>query len=366
MHSNLKQFGRWIVVAAGIGLVCTLQSLAKKPPEPAQGYTIIPFMPDGSNSIASNVADINEHGQAVGKLEYADGVHEAIHRDVNGVYTPLVGGTFANGINNSNEVVGTNGTSALFWSSPSALPISLPPLPGDSISWAYRINGDGIVIGESASVLDGDYLSAPVVWRVFIGTEQNWQISGPLPLPPLQTGAVTLVWDVNEVVNGIAQVAGESASEAVVWTVAVDAEDDTLAVSSVESRGVTGLTWSTAYGVNNLADICGVVDRVPYVDFIGQDPQVLPLPRKITAGSARDINDDGDIVGYVTEWTRFYPGRDYAQLWKDGERIDLATQIPDDSGWERLSSAWRINNDGVIGGAGVFDVYHRGFIMIPK
>ena len=38
----------------------------------------------------------------------------------------------------------------------------------------------------------------------------------------------------------------------------------------------------------------------------------------------------------------------------------------DDSGWERLSTAWRINNGGIIGGAGVFDVDHRGFIMIPN
>jgi uncharacterized membrane protein len=345
-----------------------LEALAVKPVTPSKSaaYTIVPFMPDGSTSKASNVADINDHGQAVGKLEYADGVHEAIHRDVDGVYTTLVGGTFANGINNSNEVVGTNGTSALFWSSPQALPISLPPLSGDSISWAYRINDDGVVIGESASVVDGDYLSAPVVWRVFASNEQTWQIDGPLRLPPLQAGAFTLVWDINEVVNGVAQVVGESASHVVIWTVEVDAEDGTLAVPPVQAVGATGLIWSTGYGINNLADICGVVDGLPYVDFTGQDPQVLPLPRKVTAGSARDINDDGDIVGYATEWTKFYPGRDYAQLWRDGQRIDLATQIPDDSGWERLSSAQRINNHGVIGGLGVFDVYYRGFIMIPN
>jgi hypothetical protein len=74
---------------------------------------------------------------------------------------------------------------------------------------------------------------------------------------------------------------------------------------------------------------------------------------------------NGDIVGRAWIGNRF-PGTAYAQLWTRGERIDLTGQIPSDSGWERLSGAWRINNSNVIAGSGSFDVSTRGFIMIPN
>ncbi len=36
------------------------------------------------------------------------------------------------------------------------------------------------------------------------------------------------------------------------------------------------------------------------------------------------------------------------------------------SGWDRLSLATVINNNGVIGGSGRFDTQNRGFILIPN
>ncbi len=53
-------------------------------------------------------------------------------------------------------------------------------------------------------------------------------------------------------------------------------------------------------------------------------------------------------------------------MWSGGEPIDLKVQIPSDSVWERLSSADRINNSGVIAGWGKIDGSIRGFIMIPN
>ena len=190
-------------------------------------YTIVPFMPVGSTSSASSVEDINDLRQAVGVLDYANGVHEAIHRDVDGVYTTLTGGAAANGINNLNEIVGWNGTTALFWASPSASPFSLPPRTGDSISEAEAINDDGIVIGTSSGWVDGEYVTVPVVWRVFIDNDLSWQIDGPLSLPPLQSDT-GLAWDINQVVAGKALVTGESDLTAVIWTVELNA-DGTLA-----------------------------------------------------------------------------------------------------------------------------------------
>ena len=74
------------------------------------------------------------------------------------------------------------------------------------------------------------------------------------------------------------------------------------------------------------------------------------MPRKLFNSHAFDINDSGDIVGQAVIFVRNIFPVDYAQLWRDGQRIDLTTQIPDDSGWGRLRRAWRINNSGVIAG----------------
>ena len=373
MLRNSIQTGRWIVIAVAIGLFCSAEALAVKPVKPVEpaAYTIVPFMPDGSQSTSSNVWDINDQGRAVGCLEFADGASQAVHFDIAlREYTTLADGAHAKGINNWNQIVGSNGITALFWESPSDNePTELPSLQNDLAADVLGINDAGIAVGYLWSEEEGALIS--VVWRITVA-DGDVDIDDPVLLPPLKAGGFTQVSDINEVVNGVAQVVGESgvvgesASEAVIWTVVVD-EDGTLAEPSVQAVGVTGLTWSTGYGINNLADVCGRVDGLPYVvDFTDPEPQVLPLPRKVSSGSARDINDHGDIVGYATEWTKFYPGRNYAQLWRGGERIDLATQIPDDSGWVRLSSAWHINNHGVIGGGGVFDVPTRGFIMIPN
>jgi uncharacterized membrane protein len=358
--------GRWIVIAVAIGLFCSSQAMAVKPvkPDESAAYTIVPFMPVGSQSTLSDVSDINDQGQAVGSLRFADGSNQVVHLDIarRQYTTLLVDGSPACGINNWNQIVASDGVDALFWESPSDdEPTSLPRLPNDDRAAVVGINDAGIALGFSGSE---EGAVTCVVWRITV-VDGKVDIDDPVPLPPLQAGAFTLVQDINEVLNGVAQVVGDSASEAVIWTVVVD-EDGTLAVSSVQPVGVTGLNWSMGYGINNLADVCGLGDGLPYVDFVGQEPQVLPLPRDASSGSAHDINDDGDIVGYATVSTKHYPGRNYAQLWRGSERIDLATQIPDDSGWVRLSSAWRINNRGVIAGGGVFDVPNRGFIMIPN
>ena len=57
---------------------------------------------------------------------------------------------------------------------------------------------------------------------------------------------------------------------------------------------------------------------------------------------------------------------DDAYLWRDGDVIDLKTQIDRKSGWGTLWSANHINNAGIIAGRGYFDVDSRGFLLIPN
>jgi hypothetical protein len=53
-------------------------------------------------------------------------------------------------------------------------------------------------------------------------------------------------------------------------------------------------------------------------------------------------------------------------LWKNGDVIDLESQIDRKSGWGPLWSANVINDDGIIAGRGRFDVESRGFLLIPS
>ena len=206
------------------------------------------------------------------------------------------------GINNLNQIVGRDGVSGLFWSSPSASPVRLPPLPGDLTSSAEGINDDGIVFGVSEGLVDGEYSVACVVWRVYVDENEMLQVDGPRLLPPLQD-VTWWPYDINEVVSGAAQVVGESDGEAVVWTIELNANGTLAAPGIPESVGTLtdlGASWSAAYGVNNLANVCGKADDVPFVAPVGQECQALPLPRKTLYGNAVDINDNGDIVGYAT------------------------------------------------------------------
>jgi hypothetical protein len=271
----------------------------------------------------------------------------------------------------AHEIVGADGVSGLYWSSPSASPIVLPPLTGDNVSWAAGINDAGMVIGESAYVAGDDYLSLPVVWRVYVDDNQMLQVDGPKALPPMNSvshGA----WNINEVVAGAAQVAGESDSEAVIWTIRLNA-DGTLAEPE-PPIGVGTLPepdsyWSEARGINNAGDVCGQSGILPFVSPAGQDPLPLPVPRRTLNGEALDMNDLGEIVGSVRVQQKgnfVGPGTEYAYLWKAGAAIDLSQQISTDSGWQRLSTARVINNAGVIGGSGIFDEEFRGCILIPN
>ena len=166
--------------------------------------------------------------------------------------------------------------------------------------------------------------------------------------------------------------AGEHVYEAVVWTVDVD-PDGTLAQPGppvgVGSLGLLEPTYSQASAINDLGDVCGISDRMAFAASAGGTAQPLPVPRNTQWGNATDINNFGEIVGqldiYKTRGFITGPGNFHPYLWKDGEMIDLETQIDPTSGWDRLWAAHVINDAGVIAGRGRFDVESRGFVLIP-
>jgi hypothetical protein len=383
-----------VTVAFAACLLCNAVTQAKRPPKPA-AYAIIPFLPPDFASTSSSVEDVSDEGYAVGVANVEGVGNVAVHLDiVSGVYTSLEDGIRANGVNDRNETVGVmqNGdfVNAAFWSGPSAPPVPLPPLLASDLpsgtrsagvnSGASAINNDGIVIGGCSEVLeidngDGTYfydtIDTVVVWRVIVGA--SVAVDGPFVLTPLYEGADGVAHDINETSGGTAQIVGRSGDQAVIWSIEL-AEDDTLITPEAPVSVLTSATWSIGMGINNSMDVSGSMEsdsvanfNAPFVAIAGQEAEVLPTPRGTVVGSARDINDARIVVGSLNiREPRFKttPGHPYAYLWKDGEAIDLNTQIADDSGWG-LNWAGVISNGGLIGGYGHFDVELRGFLLIP-
>ena len=88
------------------------------------------------------------------------------------------------------------------------------------------------------------------------------------------------------------------------------------------------------------------------------------------AGKNLGLLNLGEIVGqldiYKTKGWISGPGNYHPYVWKNGEMIDLETQIDPNSGWERLWGAYQINDAGIIAGRGRSDVESRGFLLIPN
>lgn len=394
MFRTSKHLGRWLAIAVAIGVACCAVALAAKPPKPPPqeppAYTIVPFVspfpaPDGYNSGGSRVYDLNECGQAVGREEFSDGssptVHQALHLDiVTDTYTLLQGGGFPLGVNNLNRIVGARLLSdgryaGMFWKAPNGAPVDLPPLVnlGHTQSGPEAINDAGVVVGYSWN--DDETSVSAAIWIVQVADDAVL-VYGPWDLPPLAGDARAEAVSLNEVIGGSCKVTGASwgadeSYEAVVWTVTVDGTTATPgpAVSLVDNNA-----WSVGSGINDPGDVCGLVGvgnkSMPFLAPAGQTAQLLPVPRNTQYGCAWDVNNLGEVVGHldIYKTTGFVagPGCFYAYLWKNGNPVDLNTQIDPDSGWGRLWAAERINDPGIIAGFGRFDVEWRGFLLIPN
>ena len=158
---------------------------------------------------------------------------------------------------------------------------------------------------------------------------------------------------------------------------------------------------STAFGINDLGEIAGVIDGHPFVIHDGVRDEIVlasgvvrsearainrkgqiagtsiatdgtaraflrdfgvsrdlpPLPGDVSS-EARAINVDGDVVG--RSGTADF-ATSHAVLWRDGVAIDLNGQI-DEEGWT-LSVAAGINDIGQVVGTGVHLGQQRAFLL---
>jgi len=129
----------------------------------ATSYSFTNFDGPGNNAGGTTINAINNNGAVVG-FSADDAATPTLLtnfiRNSDGTYTfPSTGGApllTANGINDGNNVVGTNGTVAVLLP-PGQTPIALPPAEGFNTASqaAFGINNAGVIVGQETNASSG-------------------------------------------------------------------------------------------------------------------------------------------------------------------------------------------------------------------
>lgn len=227
------------------------------------------------------------------------------------------------------------------WTSSTAQPQLLQPLPNDVAAVPVSINADGQIVGRST---DNTGLNRGVYWASATGQPQLLT-----PLAGDDSGIATAIND-NGVIIGLSHrniqfnppIAGRDT--AVVWT-SPTAQPQTLAFLS-------GDTKAAPNAINNAGQIVGTsfgaTNRGVYWASPTAQPQVLPTLSGDDSVHPFDINNSGVITGESLGPQSRY----HAVIWKSLQLTDLNTQIPSGTGWT-LERSFLINDQGVIQGTGL-------------
>ena len=361
MFMNPKRTGRWMAIAVAIGLVCSVEALAGKPPKPG-GWTTVALNTDPG--VSSTPLDINDAGDVVGELRFTSGESLAVLWEVSGttvVEHVLADGTMATGVNELQQVVGSCATGAAYWASVNSEPVALRAAGDHVYSDAYQLNDDGVIVGLS---VDSDGKWCPVAWRVVDGV-----VTGFLLLPGEEGYAADLTS--NDDV-GVAVIAGAANFRPVTWEVQSGPDGSLSLVGGPYDVDPDALGYGKALGINELGDVCG--------EFLFQgSSESWSAVRALNGGSLEilgQVNErQPDDVNYARciNNARQAVGNDYSKktgdnaiLWNaDGSVTKLTTVV---SGWTRVYVAFAINNDGVIAANGLRfgeTVEQRALVMIP-
>lgn len=336
-------------------------------------------------------------------LPGASAAFAAATYDVTAVPT-LPGGTrnFALDVNNSRQVTGNSGMSGNSTLNPylatGGSATYLGTIDSNNVfGRGYAVNDAGVVVGES----NNDSSNA-FVWDTANGIRELERIAG---------GSGGVAHDINNrnVIVGISS--NGTASRPTLYT---PGAGGSYTASDLGSLDGTTTTLGRAWGINDAGQAVGVSRRQTTPTSVSQatlwqngtvtnlgslqpdlfseafaineggvavgaavngaTPGGTSIRRAVmfddgsvtdlgslgrTFSEAKDINDDGLIVGFVTNISG---SPQSAFVWDDGVMTDLNTLIPADSGWV-LQSAEGINDLGDITGFGTFGGNTRAYLL---
>ena len=241
-----------------------------------------PGLPAGQGSAARA---INDHGQAIGNVNYGDGFLWE-----NGVRMPLgdLGGGFGSfplDINNAGQIVGSASTNVVTALGPMAhaflwengAMIDLGVLPGDEESGASAINSLGVIVGSTGRT---DFETYESFYKPFI--YENGQMRA-IPVP----GTESYGADINDAGDVVGTMrAGGGFSK---WHAFIYKDGVVTNLNAVKPTG-SGLHLSYANAINNDGQIAGVA-----VDAQGRYHAFLltpggPPPGVVPAMSINDVS----------------------------------------------------------------------------
>jgi hypothetical protein len=320
------------------------------------GYQVVRLAAPGSATRSTWAYDLNDRGNVVGDYDDNSGARPGFHyeRSTN-TYQSLGVGTTARGVNQLDEIVGTDEIASvgLYWSSPGADPVPLLPLTGHTHSRAVTLNNAGIVIGssfipEEAPITPGFH--AAVAWYV----NPQGVVSGPVELPYLAGDIAGAAHDLTDADAGVAVIVGTSGTTdsalPVSWAVMVG-EDGLAVIGPTQFAGnyVLAEPWS----VNNSGDAVGRAAfaeggaGLPFVRRAGQAVAALRILPNAFSGSAVGINDAGVIVGGQGVTLRQGVGT-RAVLWSNATTVVDLNSLVSLGKSESLTWSLRINSAGDI------------------
>lgn len=364
---------------------------AKKPDKPGGGggggnalnYDIV-HLDDLNGMLADSVGlDINDQQEIVG---YANGsesgpslaVYWTVIDGPNSVETaahllPYAGydEAFTEGINNRTEIVGRGYLGdlefGLYWPTPDAQPLMLPPLPGDNVSDAKAINNDGIVCGVSWNSLT--WTGTPVVWQVTGAPDPEVSNAVELPLPA--DSQIRRLQGINDLDgDGICQIVGTARSSTASdiplrWTI-TSASSALIPAPVAEPLDVEG----RADGINNLGEVTGAgltTDRWEGLVWSGTERYELDRARFIGRAYGYDINDSGWVVGEGSIEKRGTFWYWAAGVWESpqSDMILVEDFLTNSSPFFHLTSAGAVNAGGDIAGGGWTGQY-QAYVAIRR
>jgi probable HAF family extracellular repeat protein len=323
------------------------------------GYTITDL--GVGNQWYSEAHGVNNGGWAVGEYEPAGALYQ--HAFVyNGQTTSGLGifpdvYSIAWGINDSNVVVGEylpdpNPRSFIVeaFKYSDGVVTGLGFLSSSSYSSAHAINRVGQIVGESSTNDTGSVIHA-VLWdndtKVDLGVLSGYYSSA-------------------NSINNSGIIVGESSVEGTTNTQAF------IYTNSIMPLGTLGGDYSSAKSINDAGVVVGESTEViggatNLQAFIYQDGSMTSLSAQVAtlgadSSSASAINGLGQIVGYLG-----FGQLTQAFLFDGTNVVNLNQYNPPSSGFANLSSAFGINDQSQIIGAGTLTNgdYH-GFLLTPS
>jgi probable HAF family extracellular repeat protein len=314
----------------------------------AQSYTItdLGVLPGGNYT---QPTALNQHGGVVGAANSTNSANHAFLwtsaqglRDLGTLGSPNNDST-ANGINNSNQVVGYSFTAnnsdprAFLWTNSAGMK-SLGTLGGNS-STAAGINDTGQVVGSSYTKKNSS-TEHPFLWTAAGGMVDLGTLGG--------THAEALAINNSGAVVGYSYLSDNVTYHAFLWTPA----------GGMQDLGTLGGLNSVAFAINDKNHVVGYADAPSGYEtaFIWEEGGAMESLGAGLGAAANGIDEWDQVVG------SFAPG---AFLWTVTQHAQaLVNLIPPNSGWT-LSYAGAINQSGQIIAFGLISNQQHGAILSP-